>query len=173
MACVVAVSMLAAAFAPPTAHRHAGTGVALVTPRATIPHANMPSSATSIKPMEDYVLLDMQSVPDQTDTGIFLPTVYYDFQEKNEEVFLKPEPRAGTVVSVGPGRMCGNGSKRMPMPALVPGQRVVAGAGLGEKVVLDGQSAQEATHFLFRIDECAPRHLTSPQKAYFTLCYRH
>ena len=64
------------------------------------------------------------------------------------------KPRAGTVVAVGPGARSFDGNKMIPMPPIKPGMKVVAGANRGEKVVLEGQSEQEATHYLFRVDEC-------------------
>ena len=45
------------------------------------------------------------SEPDSSLGGILLPTVYYAIEEKNEEAFVKPEPRAGTIVAIGPGRL--------------------------------------------------------------------
>ena len=53
--------------------------------------------------MQDYILVDLQVVPEASSGGILLPTVNYDFDEKNEEAFVAPKPRAGTVVAVGPG----------------------------------------------------------------------
>lgn len=103
--------------------------------------------------MQDYVLVDLQSVPSSTDTGILLPTVYYEFEEKNEEAFVKPAPRAGVVVAVGPGRRSADGNMVIPMPPLTPGQKVVCGTGKGERVVLDGEATNDATHYLFRVDE--------------------
>jgi len=120
---------------------------------APIAEETMPASASSIVPLQDYVLVDLQSVPSATEVGILLPTVYYDFEEKNEEVFVKPKPRAGTVVAVGPGRRSGDGCVIIPMPPLTVGQKVVVGADKGEKVVLDGEAARESTHFLFRVEE--------------------
>lgn len=106
-----------------------------------------------MSPMQDFVLVDLQVVPSATTTGILLPNVFYDEAEKNEEMFVKPKPRAGKVVAMGPGRMQGDGNGRLPMPQLEIGQKVVVGAESGEKVVLDGQSEADATHFLFRVDE--------------------
>ena len=40
-----------------------------------------------------------------------------------------------------------------PMPPLKPGQKVVVGASAGEKVILEGESTQDASHFLLRVDE--------------------
>ena len=54
----------------------------------------------ALKPLLDYVLVDLQSVPSATEAGILLPTVYYEFEEKNEEAFVAPKPRAGTRVAV-------------------------------------------------------------------------
>jgi hypothetical protein len=39
------------------------------------------------------------------------------------------------------------------MPPFKVGQKVVVGKNAGEKVVLDGESAGEATHYLFTQDE--------------------
>lgn len=105
--------------------------------------------------MQDYVLVDLQSVPSSTEAGILLPTVFFDVEEKNEEAFVKAEPRAGTVVAWGPGRLSYDGSTLIPMPPLSVGQKIVCGAEKGERVVLDGESMGDATHYLFRIDECA------------------
>ena len=113
----------------------------------------MPSDAKSITPLQDYVLVDLQAVPSTTDSGIMLPTVFYDFEEKNEESFVQAKPRAGKVVAVGPGRRSYDGDKILPMPQLVPGQTVVVGADLGERVVLDGEATNDATHYLFRVEE--------------------
>jgi len=66
---------------------------------------------------------------------------------------VTPEPRAGTVVAVGPGRMSIDMKTRIPMPPLQIGQKVVVGAGRGEKVLLEGQLAQEGNLYLFRADE--------------------
>ena len=109
--------------------------------------------STSLKPLQDYVLVDLQSVPAESEGGILLPTVYYAFEEKNEEVFVDPGPRAGTVVAFGPGRRSNDGKAICPMPPLKVGQKIVVGRQMGEKVVLDGESNAEATHYLFRIDE--------------------
>ena len=125
-------------------------------PRSPLPSAQMPSTAAGIKPMQDYVLVDLQSVPSATSSGVLLPTVYFDGTEKNDEAFIAPEPRAGTVVAVGPGRRSWDGNVVIPMPPLSVGQKVVVGADRGERVVLEGESASEATHFLFKINECAP-----------------
>ncbi len=80
---------------------------------------DMPSDAASFKPLHDYVLVDLQTVPSTTEAGILLPTVYYEFENKNEEAFVDPEPRVGTVVAVGPGRLSGNKKKILPMPDLL------------------------------------------------------
>ena len=86
--------------------------------------------------------------------------MYFEESEKNEEAFVKPEPRAGTVVSWGPGRLSEDGKELIPMPPLSVGQKIICGAEKGERVVLDGQSVGEATHYLFRVDECAAPRLT-------------
>ena len=87
-------------------------------PRSPHPSAQMPSTAAGIKPMQDYVLVDLQSVPSATSSGVLLPTVYFDGTEKNDEAFIAPEPRAGTVVAVGPGRRSWDGNVLIPMPPL-------------------------------------------------------
>ena len=141
---------------PSAAARHSSATAAAAAARAPPPLAKgmtMPSTATSLKPLQDYVLVDLQSVPAESEGGILLPTVYYAFEEKNEEVFVDPGPRAGTVVAFGPGRRSNDGKAICPMPPLKVGQKIVVGRQMGEKVVLDGESNAEATHYLFRIDE--------------------
>jgi len=113
----------------------------------------MPASADIVKPLQDFVLIDLQTVPSESAGGILLPTVFFSEEEKNEEAFVTPEPRAGTVVAVGPGRMSIDMKTRIPMPPLQIGQKVVVGAGRGEKVLLEGQLAQEGNLYLFRADE--------------------
>ena len=106
-------------------------------------------------PAQLSLLILTSSEPASTLAGILLPTVYEDVSEKNDEAFVKPEPRAGTIVAVGPGRRTGNGNAVIPMPPLKVGQRVIVGADRGERVVLKGQAVSEATHYLFRTEECA------------------
>ena len=144
----------AAAFSPlvPSGRRPA---VAARLPSPRLETGELPETADALVPMQDYVLVDLQSIPDSSQGGVLLPTVYYDFEEKNEEAFVAPKPRAGTVVAVGPGRRSEDGNVVIPMPPLVKGQKVVVGAGKGERVVLKGESRNEATHFLFHVSECA------------------
>lgn len=118
---------------------------------------SLPTVADGIVPLHDYVLVDLQSEPDKSLGGILLPTVYEDVAEKNDEAFVKPQPRAGTIVAIGPGRRSNNGKQVIPMPPFKVGQKVVVGAEKGERVQLDGQSVAEATHYLFRTEECARR----------------
>ena len=102
-----------AGFAPPS-HAAVQRTVAAVAARAPAPSAaegELPASAALLKPMQDYILVDLQVVPEASSGGILLPTVYYDFDEKNEEAFVAPKPRAGTVVAVGPGARSFDGNK--------------------------------------------------------------
>jgi co-chaperonin GroES (HSP10) len=104
----------------------------------------------AIEPLNDQILVDLQSIPSQTEVGILLPTVFLDDDE--DDAFLAPEPRAGTIVSVGPGRTAGDGTT-IPMPDLKVGQKIVVGPAKGKRVKLDGQLESEATLFLFTPDE--------------------
>ena len=135
-------------------HSASRSPVAPAAVRATAPLlAEMPGSASKITPLQDYVLVDLQSVPSATDTGILLPTVFFDEAEKNEESFIQPKPRAGTIVAIGPGRRSNDGNVVVPMPDLKVGMKVVVGADQGERVILDGETTQDASHYLFKVNE--------------------
>ena len=98
----------------------------------------------------DMVLVDLLNVPAKTAKGILMPTVFQDDDE--DDAFVKPAPRVGTIVSVGPGRV-GKDGQLVPMPPISVGQKVVVGTSKGERVQLDGESLQESTLFLFTAEE--------------------
>jgi co-chaperonin GroES (HSP10) len=116
--------------------------------RATL-IASIPA-AEVMRPLNDMILVKLQSIPSQTKAGILLPTVFENEDEADE--FVAPAMRVGTVVAFGPGRLAEDGTT-VPMPPIAAGQQVVVGTGKGERVQLEGQSLQESTHFLFKADE--------------------
>lgn len=133
----------AAAFAPvarsTAVHRPRTSGLQLLAPSEDV-----------ITPLGDYILVDLQSIPSQTEVGILLPTTFMN--EFDDAEFLKPECRAGVVKAMGPGAMLED-STRAPMPDFKVGQKVIVGPEKGERVQLDGQSLQESTLFLFKAEE--------------------
>lgn len=107
-------------------------------------------SADVVAPLNDHILVDLQSVPSQTTTGILLPTAFLDDEE--DDAFAAPEPRAGTILAIGPGRVSEDGTK-IPMPDLKVGQKIVVGPSKGEQLKLENVADSESTLFLFRPDE--------------------
>ena len=103
-----------------------------------------------LKPLGDSIVIDLQSVPSTTQAGILLPTVFED--EDEDDAFVKPEPRAGTVLAVGPGALTKDGA-RAPMPSLASGQKVVVAPTAGTRIPLDGRPLRESTIFLFKAED--------------------
>lgn len=68
-----------------------------------------------ITPCDDYVLIDPDALPDETDGGVIIPS--------NAKVHRHKLTARGTVVAVGPGRLLRNGI-RAPVDCK-PGDRVV------------------------------------------------
>lgn len=79
-----------------------------------------------------------------------MPTVFQD--EHEDDLFVKPEPRAGVVLAVGPGSITKNG-QNAAMPALVPGQKVVVAPTAGIRVPLKGKPVQDSTVFIFNAED--------------------
>ena len=103
-----------------------------------------------LQPLNDYILVDLQSIPSQTATGVLLPTA---FEDDNEDVaFNKPECRVGTVVAVGDGALTLDGA-RAPMPDISVGQKVLVSPAVGTRLQEEGKSMRDSTHFLFTAEE--------------------
>ena len=78
---------------------------------------------TSVKPIDDRVLLKPDEPEEKTESGIYLPE---NAQEK---------PMTGEVLAVGPGKLQDDGN-RAPMSVKV-GDRVLYGKFAGTEVELD------------------------------------
>ena len=117
--------------------------------RTPPPYASV-DSGEKLVPLADYLVVDLQSVPSATQAGVLLPTVFQDDQE--DDAFVKPEPRAGTVLAVGPGIRTRDG-EYASMPAISTGQKVVVAPTAGVRVPLEGRPLRESTIFLFKADE--------------------
>ena len=66
-----------------------------------------------LKPLSNFVVIEIQDPPKQTYGGIMLPDTARD----------KPAPQRGKVVSVGPGKWNAHGTELVPM-VLKAGQTV-------------------------------------------------
>jgi co-chaperonin GroES (HSP10) len=129
-----------------------GLAARITSPRVLPPqaYASTIESGEELQPLEDHIVIDLQSAPSATVAGILLPTVFEDEQE--DEAFAKPEPRAGTVLAVGPGALTKNGN-RAPMPDIKVGQKVVVGPKAGIRIQLKDKPLRESTIFLFKAEE--------------------
>ena len=124
----------------------------ITSPRVLPPqaYASTIESGEQLQPLDDHIVIDLQSAPSATVAGILLPTVFEDEQE--DEAFAKAEPRAGTVLAVGPGALTTNGN-RAPMPDIMVGQKVVVGPKAGIRIQLKDKPLRESTIFLFKAEE--------------------
>lgn len=68
-----------------------------------------------IQPCDDYILIDPDELPDETEGGVIIPA--------NAKVHRNKLTMRGTVIAVGPGRMLRNGV-RAPVDCK-PGDRVL------------------------------------------------
>ena len=118
--------------------------------RVQPPCAKVITTGEEIVPLTDHIVVDLQSIPSETQAGILLPTVFEDEQE--DLAFVQPEPRAGTVLAVGPGALT-KGGEHATMPKITKGQKVVVGPVGGVRIPLDGKSKQDCTVYLFKADD--------------------
>eukprot|EP00325_Prymnesiales_sp_UTEX-LB-985_P024851 CAMPEP_0174720764 /NCGR_PEP_ID=MMETSP1094-20130205/34413_1 /TAXON_ID=156173 /ORGANISM="Chrysochromulina brevifilum, Strain UTEX LB 985" /LENGTH=164 /DNA_ID=CAMNT_0015921305 /DNA_START=9 /DNA_END=503 /DNA_ORIENTATION=+ len=101
-------------------------------------------------PMYDQVLVDLQIVPSKTVAGVLLPTAFTD--EETFDQFVKPEPRVGTVVAVGPGAVANDGTRGW-MPPIAVGSKVVVAPTAGQRLQQEGKALRESTVFLFEVGD--------------------
>lgn len=80
---------------------------------------------TTMVPFFNRVLVEPDSTPDQTESGLFIPTQ------------AKEKPMRGTVISVGAGRILNDG--RVYPCAVKVGDKVLFGKHAGTKVIIDGK----------------------------------
>ena len=106
--------------------------------------------ADNVTPLFGQILVDLQSKPSTTTAGILLPTCFEDDDEI--ETFAKPEPRAGTIVAMGPGAITKSGDTA-PMPPLSVGQKVVVAPTAGMRIQEEGKLLRDSTLFLFEAQD--------------------
>jgi chaperonin GroES len=83
------------------------------------------ATATSIKPLGDRALVEPLEREEVTKSGLVLPDT------------AKEKPQEGTVVSVGSGRVLGDGTK-VPME-VKKGQQVLYGKYAGTEIKIEGK----------------------------------
>ncbi len=86
--------------------------------------ATATASKTTIRPLDDRVLVTPAVAEDVTDSGIFLPES------------AKEKPMKGTIVAVGPGKLNDDGSRTSL--TVKKGDTVVYGKYSGTEVEIDG-----------------------------------
>ena len=96
--------------------------------------ATKTKAKTSLKPLDDRVLIKPQEAEEKTASGIYLPEA------------AKEKPQRGTIVSAGPGKLNDDGQRT----ALVvkKGDTVLYGKYAGTEVDVDG-----VTHMIMRESE--------------------
>jgi chaperonin GroES len=87
--------------------------------------ATATASKTTIRPLDDRILVKPQEAEDKTKNGIYLPEA------------AKEKPMMGKVIAVGPGKMNDDGV-RTPM-GVKKGDTVVYGKYSGTEIELDGE----------------------------------
>lgn len=78
--------------------------------------------ATTIKPLEDRILIEPLEATQQTQSGLYIPDT------------AKEKPQQGEVIAVGPGKLTEDG-KRI-QPELKEGDRVLYGKYSGTEVTI-------------------------------------
>jgi chaperonin GroES len=86
--------------------------------------ATATASKTTIRPLDDRVLVKPAVAEDVTDSGIFLPES------------AKEKPMKGTIAAVGPGKLNDDGSRTTL--SVKKGDSVVYGKYSGTEVEIDG-----------------------------------
>ena len=89
---------------------------------------------TSLKPLDDRVLVKPQDAEEKTATGIYLPEG------------AKEKPQHGKIIAAGPGKLNDDGG-RTPM-AVKAGDTVLYGKYAGTEIDVDG-----VTHMIMRESE--------------------
>jgi len=87
--------------------------------------ATATASKTTIRPLDDRILVKPQEAEEKTKSGIYLPEA------------AKEKPMMGKVIAVGPGKLNDEGH-RTPM-AVKKGDTVVYGKYSGTEIELDGE----------------------------------
>ena len=88
--------------------------------------ATKSKKTTTIKPMDDRVLIQPMQAEEKTSSGIFLPEG------------AKEKPMTGTVVAVGPGKLNDDGSRSEI--TVKKGDVVLYGKYAGTEIDVDGES---------------------------------
>ena len=81
--------------------------------------------ATTIKPLEDRILVEPKDAEPMTQSGLYIPDT------------AKEKPQEGTVLSIGPGRVDDNGN-RIPLD-VAEGDLVIYSKYGGTEVKYDGK----------------------------------
>lgn len=84
------------------------------------------STATTIQPLGDRVVIKRLDAEEKTKSGIIIPDN------------AKEKPQQGEVVAVGPGAWDEDGEKRIPLDVKV-GDKVLFGKWSATEVKIDGQ----------------------------------
>ena len=93
-----------------------------------------PKKPTSVKPLDDRVLVKPAEAETKTASGLYLPEG------------AKEKPQTGTIVAAGPGKLTDEG-ERTPL-AVKPGDTVLYGKYAGTEIDIDG-----TTHMIMRESE--------------------
>ncbi len=96
--------------------------------------ASASKSKTSIKPLDDRVLIKPQEAESKTSSGIYLPES------------AKEKPVMGKVIAVGPGKVNDDGSRTAL--SVKKGDTVIYGKYAGTEVDIDGEK-----HMIMRESE--------------------
>lgn len=96
--------------------------------------ATKPKKTTSIKPLDDRVVVKPTAPEEKTASGIYLPES------------AKEKPQTGTVVAVGPGKLTDTGERTAI--TIKPGDTIIYGKYGGTEVELDGDD-----HMILRASE--------------------
>ena len=92
---------------------------------ATAPKkGSSPSKTTSVRPLEDRVLVKPNDPETRTASGIFLPES------------AKEKPMQGTIIAVGPGKLSDKGERTAL--SVKAGDTIVYGKYSGTEVEIDG-----------------------------------
>jgi len=85
-----------------------------------------PATKTSLKPLDDRVIVVADEPEEKTASGIFLPEG------------AKEKPMQGTILAVGPGKLTDTGERAKP--AVKKGDKVIYGKYAGTEVEVDGNT---------------------------------
>jgi len=88
--------------------------------------ATATAKKTSLRPLDDRVIIQPSQAEERTASGIYLPES------------AKEKPMTGKIVAVGPGKLADDGS-RTPI-AVKKGDTVIYGKYAGSEIELDGQT---------------------------------